>query len=130
MEANVRLYRPVKVIGQSFNGIKRQTVPNQSMSLKEILRRFVKREQLPIARQGIYEERFGDLEKLSKADVTEQMERVEEIKADIAAYELRYQQRKAKVKADMEAAAREAIVPPVGGEPIKPPPDRGVTGKV
>lgn len=117
----IRLYRPVKVARQSFAGVKKCVVPNQSMSLKEILQRFVRREALPVARQGIYEERFGDLEKLSKADITEQLERVEEIKADIAAFELKYQQRKAKVKADMDAAARVPIVPVPGVEPVKSP---------
>lgn len=116
----IRLYPPVKVARQSFAGVKKCVVPNQSMSLKEILQRFVRREALPVARQGIYEERFGDLEKLSKADITEQLERVAELKADIAAFELKYQQRKAKVKADMDAAAR-AIVPVPGVEPVKSP---------
>lgn len=127
----IRLYPVVVVKAQSFKSVKKTVVPNQSMSLQEIVRRFVKREQLPVAREGLYEERFGDLEKLSKADITVQMERVEEIKADIALHEKRYQERKRKVKADMEAAAKASVVPPVtsgtqaGGEPLKSPPLQG-----
>lgn len=112
------------VARQSFIGQKVEVVPNQSMSLKEILRRFVKREALPVAREGMYEDRFGDLEKLKNADITEQMERIEQIKADIAAFELKYQERKARVKADLEAAMR-APATPAGGTPINSPPLQG-----
>jgi len=122
----MRLYpsRPSK--GQSFVGVKRCVVPNQSMTLQEILRRFVKREELPIARKGMYEERFGDLEKLSKADITVQMEEVERIKADLDLFRLREEKRIAKRKADAAAAAAPPpIVPPVGGAPAQSPPPKG-----
>jgi len=79
----MRLYPKVKVIGQSFAGVKETAIPSQSMSLKEIIRRFVRRESLPIEKDGIYEERMGDLEKLANADITEKMERVEQLKSTI-----------------------------------------------
>lgn len=122
------LYPKVVVERQSFLGVKREVVPNQSMSLKEILRRFVKREALPVARQGMYEERFGDLEKLGKADITVQMERIEELKADIAAFELSYQKKLAKAKEDAAATAAalaQAPATPAGGTPVNSPPLQG-----
>lgn len=67
--------------GQKFGKAKVFTIPSQSMTLKEILKRFVRNESLPIAREGVYEDRFEDLEKLSRKDITEQMEVVETLKA-------------------------------------------------
>lgn len=122
------LYPKVTVERQSFKGVKRQVVPNQSMTLKEILRRFVKREALPVEHAGVYEERFGDIEKLKNQDPTVQFERIEEIKAEIAEYERKYQERKKRIKSEMDAAARESILPKPteeGGTPVKSPPPKG-----
>jgi len=98
----MRLYRQVKVKGQSFDGVKETAIPSQSMSLKEIIRRFVRRESLPIEKNGIYEERMGDLEKLANADITEQMERVEQLKTTIKkakkSYEEKNQSKKSNAK--------------------------------
>lgn len=93
----------------SFKDVKRTVVPNQSMSLREIVRRFVRRESLPLSQDGVYEERFGDLEKLAKADITVQFERVAEIKDQIAGFVSRT---KAKADADALAAAVPPVVPP------------------
>lgn len=94
------LYPTVKVTGKSFKAVKRVTVPNQSMSLKEILQRFVRRESLPISREVVYEERFGDLEKLSKEDIVIKMQKVEELKGQIAAFNKRQKDKAEKQKAD------------------------------
>lgn len=94
------LYSPVKVTGQSFKGCKEHTVPMQSMSLKEIITRFVRREALPVMKEGTYQTQMGDLEKLAKEDITVQMDRVEELKANIAKGEKRM-----KEKAETEAKA-------------------------
>lgn len=91
---------PAKVVGQSFKGVKRQTVPNQSMSLREIVQRFVRRESLPMSKEGVYEDRFGDLEKLSKEDIFIQMEKVKELQGQIAAFNKRQQDKAEKQKAD------------------------------
>lgn len=104
----IRMYPPVPVVGKSFKGVKRCTVPNQSLSLREIVKRFVRRESLPISKEGLYETRFGDLEKLSHADITEKLERVEELKAQIKAFNDRQTKiaddaRAAKEKADRDA---------------------------
>lgn len=79
----VRLYPEIKVKGQSFKKVKTVTVPNQSMTLKEILKRFIRKESLPVQQEGIYEERMGDLEKMDKMDIVDKMEIVDEIKSDM-----------------------------------------------
>lgn len=81
MSGKLILYPSRKVSGQKFKGCKVYTLPSQAMTLQEILRRFVRNESLPIAREGVYEDRFGDLEKLKTKDITEQMEVVEIVKA-------------------------------------------------
>lgn len=59
---------------------KKRTVPNQAMSLREMLRRFVRREPLPVEKQGVYIESDYDLEKLPHLDRTEQDEILAEMK--------------------------------------------------
>lgn len=51
---------------------KSKTVPNQAMSLREMLRRFVRREALPVEKEGVYVESEYDLEKIPFMDRTEQ----------------------------------------------------------
>jgi len=123
---NVRLYPSVKVTGQSYVGVKRCTVPNQSLSLREIVKRFVRRESLPISQQGLYEERFGDLEKMSKADIFDQFEKVKELKEQIKGFNDREKARADKAKADALASpAPPPIVGTVGEQPLSGPPPKG-----
>lgn len=100
----VRSYPRVKVPVQSFADCKRVTVPSQSLSLREIVRRFVRRESLPQTKDGLYEDRFGDLEKLSRADIVEKMDRVEQLKAQIDAFEKRQKEKAEKDEADRKVA--------------------------
>lgn len=79
----MHLYRPVVVKGQSFAGVKKHVIPSQSMTLREIIKRFLRKESLPIEKEGFYEERFGDLEKISKEDVVVQHERAADLKEKI-----------------------------------------------
>lgn len=113
-------------VGQTFYHCKRMTVPGQSLSLAEILRRYVRREPLPQSHEGTYETRFGDLEKIARMDIVDQMEIVDSLKAQIAAFESR---QKAKAAADAKsaedakiaaavAAAKLEVSPP---DPRKPP---------
>lgn len=121
----IGLYPPYTPVGKSFKGVKRCTVPNQSLSLQEIVKRFVRREPLPLTKEGIYEDRFGDLEKLKHADITEQLDRAKELQDQIANWNKRIkdkQERLAKIKADMDAAAHSPIVNPGGVPPVKSPP--------
>jgi len=124
--SNIRLYPPVRKIGQSFKGVKRCTVPNQSLSLKEIVKRFIRREQLPVAKNGVYEERFGDLEKISKMDIYDQMEVVKDLDSKIKAFIERDKERSDKAKADALASpAPPPIVGTVGEQPLSGPPPKG-----
>lgn len=74
------LYPKVEVKPESFKGRKTVTVPNQSMSLQTILKRFTRRESLPIEKEGFYDDRFGDVEKLQHEDITVRMERADNLK--------------------------------------------------
>jgi len=121
----VRLYPNVVVKGQSFVDVKRTVIPKQNMSLREIVKRFVRREPLPVSHEGLYEERFGDLEKLAKADIVIQMEEVERIKAQIASFEKKYQEQQEKLRKEREAKAVEPVPKPVGETPAPGPPPKG-----
>lgn len=83
---------------------KKLVVPNATMSLAEMLRRFVRREVLPVERKGTYVETDYDLEKIPHMDIVEREELLEEFKAVTA---------KKKKKADdavAEKAAKDAAV--------------------
>lgn len=109
----MRLYPRVQVEAQSFEGTKKFVVPSQSMTLSEIIRRFVRKEPLPVGNGAeLYEERMGDLEKLAKEDITIQMEKAESIKKSLARIEAKQK------KEDLEKAKVESPsldVPPKGG---------------
>lgn len=77
-------------------------VPDQSMGLKEIIKRFIRKESLPIQKQGFYEDRFGDLEKMANEDIVVQLERAKEI----GDYLARAKAHMDKVEADKAAAAK------------------------
>lgn len=64
----------------SFKNEKVVTVPNQSMTLKEIIRRFTRKEPLAIEKQGFYETRFGDIDALQRMDITERLEAIDAIR--------------------------------------------------
>lgn len=124
MEAKVRCYPDVKVRRKSFKGVKRITVPNQSMSLREICQRFIRREELPLSKDGFYTTEHGDLEKLAKADFTVRAERLREVKAKVAAYQKAEDEKKAAaVKAAKDAEKQQIIDeylkanPPAVGKP-------------
>lgn len=114
MTVQLRLYRPVKVIGQDLSKEKVITVPNQSMTLHEIIQRFTRRESLPVMQNGTYREDMGDLEKLSKEDITVQMERVEDLRTKIKNASTRMKQQEEKRLADEaeKQKAAQAAKPP------------------
>lgn len=109
------LYPNREVVGQDFSNEKTVTVPNQSMTLKEILRRFVRRESLPIQRQGIYAEGFGDLEKIMHEDFTVQEERLNEVRKKVE-----YAKKKSSEKADAKGKAAKAKASETAGETDSP----------
>lgn len=103
MRGTLRLYPPVKVIGKSFKHCKVIVVPDQSMKLSDIIRRFIRGEALPVSKEGFYAEGHGDLEKMSKDDLSVLHER------RIALRERSIKEKAdadAKAKADADAAAK------------------------
>lgn len=96
---------------------KPKVVPNQSMSLAEILQRFTRGEPLNIGRgtPTYYEAGEDDLEKISTLDLVERQEFIDKQKAVRATYDKQEKRRarilkeqfeeraKAEIKAEMEA---------------------------
>lgn len=106
MRGILRLYPPVKVIGKSFKHCKVIVVPDQSMKLSDIIRRFIRGEALPVSKEGFYAEGHGDLEKMSKDDLSVLHER------RIALRERSIKEKAeadAKAKAEADAAYEAAI---------------------
>lgn len=94
---------------------KKLVVPDQSLSLQEILARFTRNEALPIGHNvdwgGVDDdapesELEVDLEKLAKADMTYRDEWKEKAKAISDRYESEERARKAQQAADKEAAEK------------------------
>lgn len=120
---NLVLYPPVKVTGRSFKGVKPHTVPNQSMSLREIIQRFTRKESLPIEKEGIYVEGLGDLEKMDKADIQEKREAYERVRSNVSKIKKQLEDQEEEKK---KRAPGSSPPPPssqaAGGEPeVKPP---------
>lgn len=84
MSKVIVLYPAVPRVRRMFDGVKRTTLPNQCMSLQEMLRRFVRREPLPSAKDGVYIEGDYDLEKIVKMDRVEQDEILEAVKETVS----------------------------------------------
>ena len=99
---NLILYPTREIKGQSFDGDPVFTKPDESLSLKEILKRYVRGERLPTSvKQGYYESRYPyDLEKLQNLDITQKLSIAEEMKEYVKAQKLREEEaaRKAKEK--------------------------------
>lgn len=96
-------------VQQSFAGVQSVVIPDQSMSLQEIIRRFIKKESLPIAMEGVYDDTYDyDLEKLAKADITVREEVIAELKVKVATARDKLTA-DAKAKADKEKASKDAI---------------------
>lgn len=83
MKRKIVLYPVFEEKGLDLSKEPKVVVPNQSMTLRDIIKRFVKKESLPAQKEGIYHESEYDLEKLSKADLTEQHEVIEELKQKV-----------------------------------------------
>lgn len=109
------LYPVRKVKGVDFTKEVRVTVPNQTMSLHEIIQRFIKKQSLPIGKEGLYNDQYGiDLEKVAREDIVEQMELAS-----------KYKERSVKMKEVLdqrvEADRKAASPPPPEPTPKLPP---------
>lgn len=106
--------------GTDCSKMKRQVIPNQSMSLKEIIRRFVRREALPVTKEGIFHESDHDLEKVMTMDIVEKHELLSQVKEDV--------KRKKKVVDDFrkfEEEQKRAKGAPDPAPPLPDPPPKG-----
>jgi len=101
----IRLYPPRRQKGQSFKGVKKVVVPNQSMTLQQILKRFIKHEALPIVKEGVYsDEQDIDLEKFKHEDPVDQEEMIQEQR--VRTEGLKQKAEKAKTSAMEKAKAK------------------------
>lgn len=107
MSLNVRGYRKVARRPRLFPGVKKLTLPDQAMSLQEMFRRFVRREPLPMEKNGTYVESKYDLEKVMHMDIHEKKEVLEEMREDTKVKEGKV---KAKQKELQDKAAAEAAL--------------------
>lgn len=85
---------------------KKIVVPNQSMSLEEILHRFTRGEPLAIGREVQYHESDDDLEKVSNMDLVDRQEFVEKLKSTRKEYD---KQEKARKKAEADRIEKLAV---------------------
>lgn len=129
----MHLYPKVIVIGQDFSGVKVVTVPNQAMTLEEIIKRFTRRESIPIEKDGVYLEGMGDLEKAAHADLTVQHERIAELRKTVARGKEREKKAKESASAGSPPSTSAAPSSPAAPSPqgVQSPPTNtgGVTGK-
>jgi len=116
--SNMHLYPVVKVTGKDFSKEKIVTLPNQNMSLQDIIKRFLRKESLPIEKEGIYAENLGDLEKMQHEDITVRKEKAASIRKQLRAV----------VKAEESATASAGKPKPVEEPASVPPPLGDVTG--
>lgn len=103
---------PAPSKGRSFQGIKKQVVPDLSMSLQEILTRFTRGEAVPVGRDGNFDENADtddsvDYEKLAKADLVDKEEHYNKLEEVKKAYE-KQEKVKAKKKHEKEEADKKA----------------------
>lgn len=95
---------PEPSVGQKTTGDK-LVVPNQALSLREILERFTRNETLAIGREGNYHESDDDLEKVAHMDLVDREEFAEKQKATQRNYELQEKRKEAAAKKKAEELA-------------------------
>lgn len=113
--------------GADYSKEEIQVVPDQSLSLEEILERFVRHEELPIGKDASWdddEENQVDWEKIQHLDITEKMEYIEAIKETQAKYldEKRSAEEKERIRLEQEAweeAVKKAAEKLKEGSPAK-----------
>lgn len=97
---------PTASKGVSFKGHKKLVVPDQSMTLEEILRRFTRGESLEIGRDPVFdEEGEDDLEKVQHMDLVERQEYVNRLKQTRVDFEKQEKRRAATEKKRLDKLA-------------------------
>lgn len=87
---------PKPALGADFSKEKVQVVPDQSLSLQEILTRFTRGESLEIGREGNFHDSPDDLEKIAHLDLVEREEYIESMKEIQKRYKEQEEARKKK----------------------------------
>lgn len=109
---NTALPKPSE--GISFIGIKDEVVPDQSMSLQEILERFTRGEAIPVGMQtetgdeDLDNPLNVDLEKMKFADLTDKAEYSEKLEEVKRSYDKQEKKKAAKIAAETAAAQKAA----------------------
>lgn len=88
---------------------KRLVVPNQAMSLQEILERFTRNEPLPIGKDVSYHESDDDLMRVSRMDLVDRQEYVQKLEETKKAYDRQEKAKEKKRREKLEAEEREKI---------------------
>jgi len=101
---------PLPSKGVDFRSIKKQVVPNQSMSLQEIIERFTRGEPLPIGQEGSFSEGEDDLEKLKTMDLVDKQEYIDKLKSTQKSYEKQEYEKSMAEKARLDNMAVDKIV--------------------
>lgn len=100
---------PVMSKGVSFEGVKKSVVPNQALTLQEILARFTRGEAVNVAREGNYHDGPDDLEKVANMDLVDKQEYIDNLKTTQKNYEKQERKKAADLKkASEEKALQEA----------------------
>lgn len=110
------LYPSVKIARQSFKNVKTIVVPNQSLTLKQILDRFVRRLPLPVREgDGVFIDGYEDvdLEKIQHEDITIRKEMIAELKKEVA-----YKQEQQKL-AEQKAAEAKKLADEKAAQAVK-----------
>lgn len=97
---------PKPSLGVDYSGEVSQVVPDQSLSLEQILIRFTRGEPVPVGHETSEGIQDVDLEKLSKADLVDRFEYVEHLKSVRKQYEMQEAEKKKAEKLEAEKKAK------------------------
>lgn len=100
---------PAPSLGE-LGGRKKLVIPNQSLSLQEILERFTRKEALPIGRDANYHESDDDLEKVAHFDLVDKAEFSAKLSETQKTYKKQEAGRLLAARRATEAAAKAAAV--------------------
>lgn len=99
---------PLPSAGVKFVG-KKIVIPNQALSLKEILERFTRGEPLEIGRDTTWDDGEDDLEKVAASDLVDKEEFVDRMKEVSTKYQKQEKSKAAKLAAEREKKAVDQI---------------------
>jgi len=104
----ISIASPVLGAGQRFSG-KKLVVPNQAISLQEILERFTRGEPVAVGQDVSYHESDDDLEKIQYMDLTERDEFIAQQKETQKSYAKQEKRKKAEADRKLREEAIEKL---------------------